>query len=101
MTDVRWTFEAFEDLKSIRDTIQRDSAAYAQLVTSRLYEAVGVLSEHPDLGRVVPERHDPNVRELVRAPYRIVYRRRAEAVEILTIFHGARQFPDRLPGGIG
>ena len=60
-----------------------------------------MLAEYPDLGRVVPERQDPSQRELVLKPYRIVYRRHAEAVEILTIFHGARQFPHRLPGAAG
>lgn len=101
MTEIRWTLEAFEDLKSIRDVIQRDSAVYARDVASRLYDAVGVLAGFPDSGRVVPERKDPAIRELVRPPYRIVYRRHPEAVEILTIFHGAKQFPNRLPGATG
>lgn len=101
MIEIRWTLEAFEDLKGIRDVILRDSAVYAREVASRLYEAVDVLAEFPDSGRVVPERKDSAIRELVRAPYRIVYRRYPEAVEILTIFHGAKQFPRRLPGTVG
>ncbi len=101
MTEIRWTHEAYEDLKGIRDHIQRDSAVYARDVSSRLYEAVSVLARYPDSGRVVPERKDPGLRELVRAPYRIVYRRKAEVVEILTIFHGAQQFPSRLSGDPG
>ena len=40
MIEIRWTLEAFEDLKSIRDVILRDSAEYARDVASRLYEAV-------------------------------------------------------------
>jgi plasmid stabilization system protein ParE len=98
LIEIRWTLEAFEDLKGIRDAIQRDSAVYARDVASRLYEAVAVLGAFPDSGRVVPERKNPTIRELVRGSYRIVYRRHPEAVEILTIFHGAKQFPDRLPG---
>ena len=101
MIEIRWTLAAFEDLKSIRDAIQRDSAVYARAVASRLYEAIDVLAEFPDLGRMVPERQDSSLCELVRTPYRIVYRRRAEAVEILTIFHVAQQFPNRLPGADG
>lgn len=56
MTEVRWTLEAYEDLKGIRDVIQRDSAVYARDVASRLYESVGILAQFPDSGRMVPER---------------------------------------------
>jgi toxin ParE1/3/4 len=101
LIEIRWTIEAFEDLKAIRDAILRDSAVYAREVASRLYDAVEVLAEFPDSGRVVPELKDPVIRELVRPPYRIVYRRHPAAVEILTIFHGAKQFPRRLPGVAG
>lgn len=101
MIEIRWTLEAFEDLKGIRDSIQRDSAVYAREVATRLFEAVDVLAEFPDLGRVVPERKDPSLRELVRRPFRIVYRRGQQVVEILTIFHGAQPFPNRLPGASG
>ena len=101
MIEVRWTLEAYENLKGIRDVIQRDSEAYARAVASRLYDAVGILAQYPDSGRMVPERKDPSLRELVRAPYRIVYRRGADVVEILTIIHGTQQFPSRLPGAAG
>ena len=101
MTEIRWTENAAGDLKSIRDYIHHDSPTYARCVATRLDEAVGALRLFPESGRVVPERGDPALRELIRPPYRIVYRRHAEAVEILTIFHAARQFPQRLPGDAG
>lgn len=91
---IRWTEQAVEDLASIKSYIARDSAVLAQLVATRLFSAVGQLSMFPDSGRVVPERGDPSLRELVRPPYRIVYERGEDAVVILTIFHAARTFPD-------
>lgn len=91
---IRWTEQAVEDLASIKSYIARDSAVLAQLVATRLFSAVGQLSMFPDSGRVVPERGDPSLRELVRPPYRIVYERGADAVVILTIFHASRTFPD-------
>ena len=69
MTVVRWTETAASDLESIRD------------------------SDYPAAGRVVPERNDPLLRELVRPPYRIVYDLQDNVVEILTVFHAARMFP--------
>ena len=109
MTDIGWTENAAGDIKSIRDYIHHDSPTYARYVATRLYEAVGELRLFPESGRVVPERGDPALRELIRPqnfrnpqpPYRMVYRRHAAAVDILTIFHAARQFPQRLPGDAG
>jgi len=71
VTAIRWTETAASDLESIRDYIRRDSPVIAQVVATRLFEAVTVLQEFPDSGRIVPERSDPTLRELIRAPYRI------------------------------
>lgn len=99
--EVRWTEHAFRDLDGIHSYIRTDSPNIAREVAKRLWEAVLVLREFPDSGRVVPERAVPTLRELILPPYRIVYRRRAELIEVLTIFHAARQFPRRLPGDAG
>jgi plasmid stabilization system protein ParE len=36
----------------------------------------------------------PTPRELIVRPYRLIYRQRGEAIEIVTVFHGARMFRD-------
>ena len=53
------------------------------------------LADLPDLGRVVPEFSHPLLRELVRPPFRIVYRREPQAVRILRVWRSER--PLRLP----
>lgn len=53
------------------------------------------LADLPDLGRVVPEFGHPLLRELVRPPFRIVYRREPEAVRILRVWRSERLL--RLP----
>lgn len=93
MTGVRWTEQAVEDLTAIKAFIGQDSPAYALAVVGRLYQAVGQLARFPDSGRVVPEVGRAEIRELVRPPYRIVYRRRAELVEVLLIFRSSRPLP--------
>jgi plasmid stabilization system protein ParE len=93
---VRWTEQAADDLAAIRDFIARDSAAYAHAIVERLYSAGGHLREFPDLGRIVPERAQPELRELIRLRYRIVYRHTDKAIEILTIFHSVRAFPESI-----
>ena len=93
MIEVRWTERASDQLKGIRDFIAQDSPAYAQAIAGRLFRAVDQLAEFPDSGRIVPERGQPEVRELVRPPYRIVYRHRSDLVEVLLVFRSSLPLP--------
>ncbi|MGH7459780.1 MAG: type II toxin-antitoxin system RelE/ParE family toxin [Longimicrobiales bacterium] len=71
MIEIRWTEQAAQNLEDIKSFISRDSPSYALAVVARLYHAVTQLAHCPDSGRVVPERGVPEIRELVRPPYRI------------------------------
>ena len=93
MTRIIWTRPAREDVREIRTYIARDSVHYARLVAAQLVQAVDRLRDYPLSGRVVPELARSNLRELIEGTYRIVYRVTAEEVQILTVVHGARQFP--------
>ncbi|MCX6339339.1 MAG: type II toxin-antitoxin system RelE/ParE family toxin [Candidatus Aureabacteria bacterium] len=90
MAEVRWTPQAADDLESITEFISQDSPHYACLFATDVVEAVEQVANFPNLGRIVPERNDPLIREILPGSYRIVYRLRAELVELLTIHHGAR-----------
>jgi plasmid stabilization system protein ParE len=91
--EVRWTETAFESLASIKAFISQDSPSYGLAVVGRLYQAVDQLAQFPDSGRMVPEHGRPEIRELVRPPYRIVYRRRPELVEVLLVFRSSQPLP--------
>ena len=93
MTRVVWTRPALEDVQQIHDYVARDSPRYARAVAEQLFAAVERLGTHPLSGRVVPELEQATVREVIAAPYRIVYRVRADVLEILTVVHSARRFP--------
>jgi toxin ParE1/3/4 len=90
VTEVVWSPEALRDLEAIRDYIARDSSAYADLVVRRILAAVERLRIFPESGRVVPERNDPAIREIIVRPYRVVYRRRDDTVQIVTAFRASR-----------
>lgn len=94
MIEVRWTEQAADDLAAIKAFIARDSPSHARGVVERLYFSVDQLRAFPESGRLVPEQ--PRYRELVRTPYRIVYRYAGGLVEILTVFHATRPFPGSL-----
>jgi len=52
--------------------------------------AIGRLEDFPQSGRIVPEKNDPQIREIILGNYRIVYRVRGTIVELLTIHYSAR-----------
>ncbi len=88
-----WARPALADVLEIKQYIAADSARYAQLVTERLFAAVERLSGYPLSGRMVPELSAETVREVIVPPYRIVYRVRADVLEIIAVVHSARRFP--------
>ena len=90
MTRLEWTEPAVADLENIQDYIARDSSEYANAVVERLILSVEQLQLFPASGRFVPEAKDPRVRELLVESYRVIYRVKKGAVQILTIVHGAR-----------
>lgn len=93
MTPIRWSPQAVRDVEAIRDYIAQDSQRYAQLTVDRIIAAVERLRAFPQSGRVVPERADPEIREVIAGPFRVVYRYRSGVVDIATVFRGSRLFP--------
>ena len=93
MTRIIWSPQSFRDLQSILGYIALDSTLYADLVVRRIVDSAERLARFTESGRVVPERADPNLREVIVRPYRVVYRLRGGAAEIVTVFHAARLFP--------
>ena len=90
MAQIRWTPQAADDLDAIADFIALDSSHYANLFVLNVITNIGRLDQFPMLGRVVPEKQNPHIRELILGNYRIIYRLTNDFVEILTIYHGAR-----------
>ena len=85
-----WTEPAVEDLRELHAYIARDSEMYASGFVERIILAVEQVADHPRVGRVVPEKNDKDVRELLYQHYRILYRIKGEQIEVLTVIHGAR-----------
>jgi len=92
VTKLTWSPQALRDLEGIRAYIALDSPRYADLTVRRILGAVERLEAFPESGRVVPERNAPDIREVIVGRFRVVYRRKAGAVEVATVFRGSRQF---------
>ncbi|WP_040397075.1 type II toxin-antitoxin system RelE/ParE family toxin [Cesiribacter andamanensis] len=91
MVTVIWTEQAIDDLTAIADYTSHHSEKWASAVIQRLFNRVSILKEMPELGRIVPEKGDASIRELIEGNYRIIYEiKHPDRVEILLIHHSSR-----------
>jgi len=91
MVKLIWTDQAINDLGDIGDYIAENSEKYAKLTIKKLFERPDILKTFPQAGRIVPEKNDENVRELIEGNYRIIYEIiSADQINILTVYHSAR-----------
>lgn len=91
MVKLIWTDQAINDLGDIGDYIAENSERFAKLTIKKLFERADILKNFPQSGRVVPEKNDDNVRELIEGNYRIIYEVvSTDQINILTVYHSAR-----------
>ena len=91
-----WAPSARLDLKDIFSYIAESRPEVARRFVQSIFKTIEHLSEFPESGRMVPEFNDPNLREVVRKPCRIVYRikEKQNIIEIARIWHSARGIPE-------
>ena len=84
-------------LREIRAYIHENDPLAAQKWVLGVRELVRALQSLPQIGRIVPELGQPELRERIYGKhYRIIYRIKPDTVEIVTICHTAQQIPDDL-----
>jgi plasmid stabilization system protein ParE len=83
-------------LEALVDYVSLTSPVYAEGMVSRIDQRLQLASTHPEIGRIVLDVEDPALRELVVPPYRIFYRVRPDAIEVLAVVHERRHLPDAL-----
>jgi len=88
---VVWTRRAIDQALGIKQYIAQSSPVYAQALLERIVNRTEQLESHPRSGRTVPEIRDEAIRELIEAPYRIIYRVLNGKVEVLAVIHGRMQ----------
>jgi toxin ParE1/3/4 len=93
---VHWTQTAIEHLLAIYERIAQDAPLYAQRVVDRLTKRSEQIAMFPKSGRMVPEYEVPDIREVIERPYRIIYRIKAEQIDVLAVVHGAQLLPPEL-----
>jgi toxin ParE1/3/4 len=89
---VKWTAPAKRDLRKIHEYIAEDSKYYAKRVTDDIIAKTEKLNDFPEIGRMVAELQETNIRELIIYSYRLLYEIKPQKIEILAIIHGKRDF---------
>jgi len=89
---VKWTAPAKKDLRKIHEYIAEDSKYYAKRVTDDIIAKTEKLNDFPEMGRMVAELPETNIRELIIYSYRLLYEIKPKKIEILAIIHGKRDF---------
>ncbi len=89
---LRFAESALADLESIRDWyVEKDVPEVGERLIGEIVASIEALADHPDMGRIVPEFDQPFLRELIRPPFRIVYRRYPKHVRVVRIWRSERR----------
>lgn len=91
MVKVNWTKQSIQDIDKIAEFIAKDSDHYAKVQVQRFFNAAKVLEKQPKSGKIVPEKRDPLIREILIGSYRIIYKIISKTqVDVLTVHHNKR-----------
>ena len=90
MRKLIWTEPALSDLQAIFDYISKDSEYYASVFIGEIIESAEKLTDFPEIGRIVPEYQQNDIREILVQSYRVIYQLEQNQILILTVIHGRR-----------
>lgn len=96
---VVWSTSAYQDLADIIEYIAEDSPSDARKILSKIKKSVSDLYLIPQSGRLVPELQDQGIilyRELVIAPWRVMYRISDKTVLVLSVIDSRQNVEDIL-----
>jgi len=93
---VYWTPVARQRLAEIEKHIARDSPPAARRVARRLLQRSLTLAGKPLLGRKLAQYPSAEIRELLVRPFRLIFRRADDRIEILTVMHYRQLMPSDL-----
>ena len=84
------------DLQEVRQWYDSQSAPeVGERLVREILACLDQLAEFPESGRVVPEFDQPWLRELVRPPFRVVYRLDGERVRVVRVWRSERLMAER------
>ena len=93
---VHWTQNAVEHIVNIYEHIALNSPTYAKGMVDKITHRSEQIADQPLSGRKVPEYQTDDIRELIEKPYRIIYRIKADQIDVVAVIHAARLLPEEI-----
>jgi len=88
---ITFAASSLTDLEEILAYYQEQAVPQVgQRLVRGILEDIELLAAQPEMGRVVPEFELDFLRELIRPPFRIVYRREATRIRIVRVWRSER-----------
>ena len=89
---ITFAISAFDDLEDIRAWYrdQQQVPEVGDRLVKEIISQIERLAEFPESGRIVPEFNIENLREIIYAPFRIVYRLDGNKIKIVRIWRCER-----------
>ena len=82
---------AISDLQEILSYYEGQTVPHiGKKLVADIIADIELLSQQPDIGRIVPEFELEYLRELIRPPFRIVYRRDKKRVRVVRVWRSER-----------
>lgn len=73
MVKITWSKQAIEDIHRIQEYYSSFSVKFSVNLIDQIFEKESLIRDHPEIGRIVPEVNNKNIREIIFRNFRIVY----------------------------
>jgi len=88
---ITFSSSALDDLQDVLEYYQKlEVSSIGEKLVGEVIRDIELLADHPDMGRIVPEFELVDLGELIRPPFRIVYRRDKKKVRIVRVWRSER-----------
>jgi len=85
---ITWSPLSIQDIESIVKYVSEDNPYYAVFILDKIDELLGLITDYPQLGRIVDEQNGVITREsLIIGTYRLLYCVIKSEIQIISIRH--------------
>ncbi|WP_448245447.1 type II toxin-antitoxin system RelE/ParE family toxin [Thalassotalea agariperforans] len=88
---IEFTESAFSDLEDLKEYYTEQLVPnVGETFIKEIIAHVETIPHNPEIGRIVPEFQDKNIRELIHKPFRVVYQLGDDTIFIIRIWRSER-----------
>ncbi|MCH8261701.1 MAG: type II toxin-antitoxin system RelE/ParE family toxin [Proteobacteria bacterium] len=82
---------ALNDLKAIKEYYAEEGVPQTgDEFIIHIITHIETLIDNPEIGRIVPEFNEKNIRELIHSPFRIVYLKEEKIIHVIRVWRSER-----------